>query len=292
MQKEREHTEKYTWSFKPIDVDPDLLYDRIRHRIIYGPVRKVGVSRFWKYGTIAASFALLVILAFLFYPHGRMPAEQLSYMEVTGIPGTRTRIILPDNTQVWLHDASTITYPYRFTDSRREVTFSGEAFFDVQKDEHHPFIVQTEGMKLEVTGTSFNIRTDGEELIETTLLTGEVALYGDSNTSGAPDVVLEPGQQVLFHKKENKAQVKQVNTDHYISWLTREFYFDDLPLQEVVRVLERASRIPVIIENESLKELKLNAKFTHQESLEEILSVLRISARYTIIKKEGGIYLR
>ena len=66
-------------------------------------------------------------------------------------------ILLPDSTQVWLNAGSTLDYPEHFDETTREVTLTGEAYFDVKHAAEHPFIIHTGQIQTTVLGTAFNI---------------------------------------------------------------------------------------------------------------------------------------
>lgn len=69
----------------------------------------------------------------------------------------KSKISLPDGTKAWLHASTTLTYGNDFQERNRLVKISGEACFEVTKDERKAFIVQTEGMQVVLHGTKFNV---------------------------------------------------------------------------------------------------------------------------------------
>jgi len=79
--------------------------------------------------------------------------------EVISKPGARTKLLLPDGTEVWLNSGSKLNYKKDFNTHFREVELEGEAFFDVVKDAAHPFIVHTSGIDVKVLGTVFNVKS-------------------------------------------------------------------------------------------------------------------------------------
>lgn len=99
-----------------------------------------------------AAVILLCLAGWGIYEYVIPPREQTyaAYAEV------RT-ILLPDSTEVTLNRYSTLTCPVRFKGKNRNVSLSGEAYFEVHKDARHPFIVQAEEVKVKVLGTHFNL---------------------------------------------------------------------------------------------------------------------------------------
>ena len=58
---------------------------------------------------------------------------------IVSIPrGQVYKIVLSDGTEVWMNASSRLSFPTRFSGSRRAVTLEGEAYFKVARDEQHP----------------------------------------------------------------------------------------------------------------------------------------------------------
>lgn len=279
-------------NFKKVETNADQVYDSLWNRISYQAFEyRPGVSPFWKYISMAATLALLVVSIYSF--HRMNESEKSVYMEVTAVAGSKTKVILPDSTKVWLNSNSTIRYPQKFTADTRKIYISGEALLQVTKDEKKPFIVNLDDMSVQVLGTTFNVFSDKHsDLIETTLLHGSVAIWGKTNNTGTPDAVLKPGQQAMFNKTTGKIDVKDVEAGAYASWVNGRFLFREKTLREITSMLERAYSVKIHLENEKLAAIRLTATFTNNETLDEILSILQISAKYTYYKKKGEIYIQ
>src|SRR5205085_10891901 len=91
------------------------------------------------------------------------PNRSIAQNTVMTKPGSKSKLQLPDGTQVWLNSDSKITYGESFMGATREVQLSGEAYFDVVKDKEHPFIIHTQSIDLKVLGTAFNVRSYANE---------------------------------------------------------------------------------------------------------------------------------
>lgn len=248
-------------------------------------------NRVWKYVSFAASIALLVFISF--YIMEKKPADGLVYYETTAVPDSKTKVTLPDSSVVWLNANASLRYPREFTKETRQVSVSGEAFFEVRKDTEKPFIVQTDGIRIQVLGTSFNVDAEtGSDKVEVTLLTGKIAIYNDANHSDKADRIMEPGEQATFMKTDRALAISHIQTVNTTSWVTGKFIFRDNSLEEITRELQRAFHVKIHIENEPLRKQTFDAEFTNKETLEEILSILQISARYRIEKEKGEIFLK
>lgn len=278
--------------FVPVDSNPDMIFEKICHRIKNGKTLILGVSPVWKYISVAASIALLIVSSLFVIATKKTDTIQMSYLEVQSVSGSKTRVVLPDSSVVWLNSKASIRYPQQFTGQNREVEFTGEALFSITKNKEMPFIVVMNGMKLEVLGTVFNIHSDmTSDIIETTLLEGSVAVFSENNTTGKADAILLPNEQALYNRSSGDMKVRDVSGILYSAWVSGVFRFENNTLEDIMRTLSRAFDVSIHIKSKSLGEKKFTAQFFHHETLDEILSVLQISAKYKYEKIKGEIYI-
>ena len=98
---------------------------------------------------------------------------------------------------------------------------TGEAYFQVARNEAAPFIVETRDMDVKVLGTSFNVSVyEDEESCHATLVEGRVEVNDKVN---GEKVVLTPGKQALLRGGE--MTVREVNTKLYTLWRLDRFTF-------------------------------------------------------------------
>ncbi|WP_212005091.1 FecR family protein [Chitinophaga sp. HK235] len=187
-------------------------------------------------------------------------ASEISYNTITTPHGRQYALVLSDGSRVWLNAGSSLKYPTTFSNEERIVELSGEAYFEVTRITNKgtakkiPFIVKTISQQILVLGTSFNINAySNEAAAKTTLIEGmvRVAAAGASQVA----VVLKPGQQAVsatITGSPTPASVKVIDSpdiDQIIAWKNGAFNFEDLPLEEAMRQLERWYDIKVIYEN-------------------------------------------
>jgi ferric-dicitrate binding protein FerR (iron transport regulator) len=272
--------------FKQEDGQPLLLPETYSAESAYSLIdrRIVKNSRgqaAWKYWTAAASIALLIGLA-CFAVFYSKPVAQLTAS--TGY-GETMEVILPDSSTVVLNALSSLSYPSRFAGKERLINLNGEGYFKVRKDVQKPFKVQTGGLSVEVLGTTFNVQSyDNEEIIETALFEGSVAVY-----SGESRQMLKPGETAYYNKVSSSFQIKQEDVSAVIQWQKGILLFDNIPLKEIFKTLERQYNVQLDWKDADLQQLKITARFTSDESIGDIIEILSGSAGFTY-EKQGKKY--
>lgn len=189
------------------------------------------------------------------------------YNTITVPRGGEYKLVLADNTIVWLNSGSRLTYPVAFKGNTRELNLEGEAFFEVTKDKHKPFIVHTSQFDIRVTGTQFNIRTYPEETESATLAEGSIQLEKDHRVYR-----LVPGQQAYLNGEEVK--IKEVNPEDAIAWRYNAFSFKEVPLEHIMNELARWYDINVFYQSPEIKELHFTAWFQRSIPIQELLKIL------------------
>ncbi|HVW60080.1 MAG TPA: FecR family protein, partial [Puia sp.] len=151
---------------------------------IYAEQDRAGRGRLFRIAAAlaaAAAVLLAVVMSGIFSPARKnkpSPAEAPALNQVFTQPGSKTKVALPDGTLVWLNANSQLTYENKtFGMEERTVTLTGEAFFDVTKNEKLPFIIHTRDMTIRVLGTAFTVRAyPKDRTAETALIRGLVEI--------------------------------------------------------------------------------------------------------------------
>lgn len=153
-------------------------------------------------------------------------------------------LILADGTKVWLNADSKITFPTAFLEKERIVKLTGEAYFEVAKDQQHPFIVSTNKQDVKVLGTHFNISSyDDDPATLTTLLEGRVQVtVKENHISG----LLKPGQQSVM--KDNNIRIATIDTDEAVAWKDGYFMFESGDIQSIMRKVARWYNVEIVYE--------------------------------------------
>ena len=253
--------------FKLPEYDTISNYKRLQERI-NTPVISLSknISPAWKWFSIAASFALLVVSAFHFIDLSR---PELVWYEVAAVPDAKTKIVLPDSSTVWLNANARLVYPRSFEDVNRKVSISGEAFFQVRKDKNHPFIVDIGKLQIEVLGTSFNVSVyEDEETVHTTLVKGSVEVQPVQQEA----IMLKPGEQACL--AGNRMTVKAVNTRQFTSWIDGKFMFCNTALEEISKQISRWYDVDIFFSSEQVKTICFTGAILRFEPLEELIRMI------------------
>lgn len=185
--------------------------------------------------------------------------------------GKKFEIELSDGTIVHLNSGTSLRYPVQFIKNKnRQVFLLGEAFFEVKKDQAHPFNVNTQDINVEVLGTKFNVDTYSENTTANVVLVeGKVSLYKDNSAKENP-VYLKPGMKGSTIMGQSEIKTEEVNTDYYTAWLKGSLVFKNASFDEIIKKLERHYNVTFINRNKMLGKEIFNARFDN-EHIEVVL---------------------
>ena len=232
-------------------------------------------------------------------------AKQLQENEIVAKRGTKSKLLLPDGTQVWLNSDSKLIYNSSFDDTLREVTLDGEAYFDVVKDPKRPFIVHTSGINIRVLGTAFNVKSYAQEAtIEATLVHGLIEVE-KTNEPKSSRIILHPNEKLIFSKpiskvaakepdkesaltaaggKELKPQLISINplprnsTDSNrieTSWVYGKLLFEGDSFRDLALKMERWFNVKISFKNNKVSNYRFGGVFEN-ENIEEALNYLQM----------------
>ena len=238
------------------------------------PASRSHKRRNWLYAIPFAAAVILVAVGGWFgLQHSVKEADEERMVFRTG-GGEIAEVLLPDQTKVWLNSNSTLLYPETFKRKNREVRLEGEAFFDVSRDENHPFVVHTLNCSVKVLGTQFDVIAypDNGSDFYTTLVSGSVEMT--LRTGGrSRSTILVPGQRFSYDTENDRAAVSYVDTESLTSWRTGCITFRHTSLKDVLSMIGNNFGIRFVINNPSLLNDTYSGSFDHQP-LDEILSSL------------------
>lgn len=244
---------------------------RIEHRLSkkQTPIRTL-LNNAW----VRAAILLLAILSgALINNFVRTTNHSTTYSEVIVPLGQMTQIKLPDGSNIYLNSGTKLKYPTAFDQSKREIFIDGEAFMDVSKNKHKPFIVNTTNFSITVLGTSFNVSAYSEDnRANVTLVEGSVQLQ--SKLKGWSKNMV-PGQIATINNGDGPS-VAQVNTEFYTTWKEGKIIFRKETLEEIAHKMERWYNVEIRFKNEELRTLEFSGTFLKYKPVDQIFKTLSI----------------
>jgi len=333
------------------DTHPDRQYSESRYKELVQQIKNMGIDdgkfsnddhfingsteelpvksskRRW---LVAFSMAVVVVLAVsIYYLSGtegiNKDAETAhSQNQISTKNGSKTSLVLPDGTKVWLNSGSQLVYDKNYGNKLREVSLIGEAYFDVIKNPERPFLIHTSKMDVKVLGTAFNVKCyPGEKTTETSLVRGSLEI---SLKDRQEKIMLKPNEKLVINNEDfsklktgeaatvnipvRKNEKPIISLSHLTllpadntvietAWVQNRLIFNSESFEEVALKMERWYNVKIDFDDESLKDEKLTGNF-ERETVVEALNALRLVASFTYtIKNEkitifkiGGIKLK
>lgn len=211
-------------------------------------------------------------------------------MNTIRIPhGGEYKLSLSDSTRVWLNSETEIRFPVHFTGNVREVYVKGEAYFEVVRNPARPFIVKTDIARVEVLGTSFNVRQYSDEnAMVTTLVEGRVRLAGRSNVQA----VLRPGQQSVIGTDSKDIRVSEVDVTKYTAWKEGRFAFSGQTLGEIMNMLARWYDIDYKFDSEATRSITFTGDLKRYDDFSEIIRMLELTRKIKCEVTGNQIFIR
>lgn len=285
------------------------------------PVQRTGtIKRLLRYTAAAASLAAVVTGGIVYWKAAQKQREPKQNI-VSTKNGSRSKIELPDGTQVWLNSGSQLTYNDAYGKELREIKLSGEAFFDVAKDAEHPFIIHANELDIKVLGTSFNVRAyPDDKRTEAALISGliEVSFKGrpsdrlylkpnekisvmngeilktDLNekaviaASSTPSVRNTEEPLISYSKIAYKSPIDSTILE--TAWVKNKFIFRNKSFEELAKDMERWYNVSFDCKDSSLLQKHFTGSFYH-ETITEALDILKLSYpfQYKIDKNKSTI---
>lgn len=264
-------------AFNPEEIDVNSAHRKVMEQILHPnqPVSvrpKLSFLHYWQQVAAILLLPLLILSAYLYFK----PASQIAetYQELFTPYGTWSVVNLPDGSKVWLNAGSSLKYPTQFNDKQRVVSMQGEAYFEVESDKEHPFIVKTKQLTVEATGTAFNVNAYApDHVAAVTLVKGKVAVTLDQKKT----ISLSPGEKIDYNLATSLYNVNKTNTYKWCSWKDGILIFRDDPLEYVFKRLGQTYNVEFILKDAELGKYSYKATF-EGESLNEILRLLEMSA--------------
>lgn len=274
LQKDLESSVSYPTGshLKELHEEVSILFEQINSRLDNNKVVKSKKSRYiWKF-TAAVAVVLVCVfggVALLPKVMDKQPSV-LAYTIVQTTKGERKECVLSDGTKLTINSNSKVVIPDNFNKGSREVYFNGEVFFDVKHDASQPFTVISNGISMRDLGTSFNVRSYAEDAtMDVTVLSGLVRV-----NIKAEDMLmtLSRNEHLEYNKVDGSVNKTLLSENNYTKWTTGVLYFNNTPLRDVVKIINRAYNTKVILQGGG-QNMKISGKHDNK-SLEAVIEAI------------------
>lgn len=258
-----------------------LLQQRMEVLAKESAVRKLSPVRYIKRFAIAAAVLVILLTA------GYMWRSPRAAVKTITAQNNMELVYLPDSSQVWLREGSTLSYA-PFSGNERTTSLKGEAFFDIRRNESRPFIINTLHAQVKVLGTSFLVNA-GERADEVVVTRGKVMVADRENKNNG--LLLEAGQQLTL--ANHQLQRSMLTDSNSIAWKTGLLSFREAPLPKVMNDLSNYYNTQVGImeaERKEAEDLHITLRFEGQ-SLDEVLEEIRLITGWKTRKEKDKIIL-
>ncbi len=285
---------------------PEEAYKKIKSEI----EKKVAAKRFLIYRIAAAiviGFFIGGLSAYIIQNRIKLN-NNISYHEISVPLGAKSKITLPDGSQIWLNAGSKLKYTNLFNVANREVILEGEGYFNVSKNEKLTFTVNAADLAIKAVGTIFNVKAYPEEsTVQTVLVEGKINIRKQKAERNSKVIVLLPNQSATYFKSDTRIYVsesvrnnkkadninktlsvkkgriylsRQVESELYTSWKDEYWIFKSEPLSELAKKIERRYNVIITFDSENLKNYRFSGSFK-DETLEQVLTAIELSSPVT-----------
>lgn len=229
---------------------------------------------------VAAVLFLPLLMISLWQTYLDLRPKPVQIMAITTNPGMTASATLPDGTVVKLNSDTRLSYPATFTGDNRKVDLQGEAYFNVTKDAHHPFIVSTpQQADIKVYGTHFDVEAyPDEDRVTATLEEGSIAMKYSNRDNRRLERLIEPGEAIVYSMTDKNIQVSKAEVDVATSWKDGRLIFRNTPVREVLRSLSKRFGVQFDVLNPKVYANSFTGTLERQR-LERIMEYLTFTSR-------------
>ena len=178
-------------------------------------------------------------------------------------------MVLEDGTHVYLRPGAKLAYNVLTLKGRREAELTGDAYFDVSRDEEKPFFVKTGNIQVQVLGTAFSVSAS-PDASQVVLERGSVRLL---SASGEPLVSLQPNQKALWRTGGGGVRVEPVYATAFVTDKYNLVAFNDATVPEILKALQDMFHVRLTCDR-TPENKRYNLAFLKSDSLENVVSII------------------
>lgn len=275
---------QHIWKFNPdVSGSHSSLFESIKRRIaVYESKPKSSIRKLDTFLKVAALLAVVLLSNFFVYQYlSKSEPQPVTWHEIVVPRGNRMKITLPDKSSVWLNNETHLKYSSDFSAGNRVVELSGEAYFDIQHDAKHPFIVKIGDQRIKVLGTKFSVNAyPDDRLVETSLISGSVEFDSNQKVNGQSKFILEPGYSLFYDKKSNALTQEKIHSSYYEYWENGVYAFKEESFESLSIKIKRIFNVEIIFNDKVLK----NKRFTGTIGINDNIFLFMEAIRRTSVE--------
>ncbi len=204
--------------------------------------------------------------------------------------GKKAELTLGDGTKIWVNSGSRLLYRSVFAADRREVWLTGEACFEVARDDARPFIIKTDRLDVVVRGTTLNVSAYASESLQTVALaSGRVDVTGHD---GKTIYKMEPNQLFSHDSALGETGISNVDVDRYTSWTRGYLKLTDESLDNLFARIDRHYNVRIHYDADQMRGFRVNGNIDLQKGLDQMLEYISIAVPITFETGADGVTIR
>jgi len=201
--------------------------------------------------------------------------------------GEKKIITLPDGSILTLDAGTTIRVQNDASKDRNVEIADGQVFFDVRKDDQHPFVIRSGELTTTVLGTSFAVSAyQGLHDLNIGVVTGKIKVQSDTNTLA----ILEKNQE-LTYDKSTKAFRTIVLDESMTAWQQGRLVMNDLGFTDMAVLMQKNFGVTITTSQDAVKKTKYTIELLRSMTAEEAIEVLAAIHHLKIKKQDNKFFL-
>lgn len=236
------------------------------------------------YFVIAASLVVLISILYSLFSNSKTD----NIIEHFSETATIDHLELSDGSHVWMNQDSKLLYPSEFRRKERSVQLTGEAYFEIQKDNGRVFKIYTDALEIWVVGTCFNINSYTNNNTEVVTVTSGKVGVRLINSETDTYCIVNKGESCMLEKNSGKLTIVPISDKNYLTWKTNIFEFRNARLEEVLSSVAEHFNKNFLIPVPELGDLKISATFNEME-LEGIINTISLTLKLNIKEENDTI---
>lgn len=269
---------------KELEVDLNAEFSKLEKRMDASGAKMVRMRPANRWLKIAAALLVLVVAAIAL---PRFFDQNQNWVTIHASQGESKEVVLADGTKIWLNEETTLEHPNKFVGNERKVKLTGEAFFEVEKNEKKPFIIEGRDGEITVLGTSFNVRDYyAEKKTVVTVRSGKVQFQPKGSDK---KVILEQNDQVVFDKQSSELITSNVEKLNALGWHTKYLDFQGVPMRKALEEIGQAYNVKIYLTNGDMFNCPLITTYDNFK-LETIIEILEAGFELEFVKGDLGDY--